>query len=176
MVGDFQRIPSASWRTPGVRGARRFIGDEALKLLHPLLGREFTGTPVRAGGATGRVGSFGPTRREADGSVKMHKGIDWLAIEGWPVFAAHAGTVIRAGWENPAMHDQGYGLRLYVSSMDVETRYGHLSKIVVDAGKAVTAGGLIGFVGRTGNVGSAPTHLHFEVRIGGEARDPLEHA
>lgn len=146
------------------------------RLLNPLLGRSAPAvTPIRRGGVTGRVGEFGLTRVSSSGQPKMHKGIDLLCPESWPVFAAHAGTVERAGYENPAKPSQGYGLRIWVRSADgaVATVYAHLSKLLVSPFDTVEAGQLIGLTGRSGNVGDGtPTHLHFEVH----APDPVDPA
>lgn len=155
-----------------------------MKILNPLLGRHAPAvTPIRRGGSTGRVGEFGPTRVNADGSLKLHKGIDLLCPEAWPVFAAHAGVVTRAGWEDPDDDPndpkdgprQGYGLRVWIAAADgsVKSVYAHLSKILVTTGHPVQAGDLIGLAGRTGNISAdTPTHLHFEVH----APDPQDPA
>jgi murein DD-endopeptidase MepM/ murein hydrolase activator NlpD len=139
---------------------------------NPLLGRIAPSlTPIRTGGETGLVGSFGPTRRNSDGSVKQHKGLDLLCHVGWFVFACHDGTVSVAGWENDNDMNQGYGRRVKIESGGgkLRTVYAHLSEIVVKVGRRVTAGDVIGKAGRTGNVGdrlAIPTHLHFETHIG----------
>jgi murein DD-endopeptidase MepM/ murein hydrolase activator NlpD len=130
---------------------------------------------LRTGGATGKVGSFGPTRRNADGTPKRHWGIDLLCEEGEPVRAAHAGMVTRAGWENPSDPSQGYGLRVYLQGEIHLTRYCHLKEILVEPGDTLNPGDLIGLAGRTGNIlrdAAIPTHLHFEVRRGLTPVDP----
>lgn len=139
---------------------------------NPLLGRVAPAvTPVRTGGVTGLVGSFGPTRRNADGSVHEHKGIDLLSPLGWPVWAVHEGVVILAGWENENDSLQGYGKRVWVESSmrTLKTVYAHLSAIRVKVGDHVGKETILGTTGRTGNVGqqmSVPTHLHFETLVG----------
>ena len=55
----------------------------------------------------------------------------------------------------------------------VETRYGHCSKLIVKKGEKVKKGQLIALVGSTGV--SSGNHVHFEVRINGEAVDPQVH-
>lgn len=141
--------------------------------LNPLLGRSFVGiTPLRVGGATGRIGEFGMTRRDGAGNPKKHNGLDLRALEGWPVFAAHDGVVTRAGWQNAADPDEGFGQRIYLEgkAYQMRTVYAHLLAIFAKTGQAVKAGERIGFLGRTGNVGDdedkVPTHLHFEVHQG----------
>lgn len=115
------------------------------------------------------MGSYGYTRFESDGRTpKHHDGIDWLAPMGAPVYASHDGFVSRAGEQTGGA---GYGQRIYIRSKDgaTETIYAHLAGQLVRFGASVRAGDLIGWIGRTGNVGlksEIPTHLHFEVRIG----------
>jgi murein DD-endopeptidase MepM/ murein hydrolase activator NlpD len=144
---------------------------------HPLLGRAVKSerelTPVRSGGFTGKVGSFGPTRVHADGSPKMHKGVDLLCPERWPVFAAHGGTVERAGWEHQVYHTQGYGMRVRLVGKEAVTVYAHLSELFVVQDQVVAEGDVIGRAGRTGNIEpSTPTHLHFELHLAGGPVDP----
>ena len=99
----------------------------------------------------------------------MHNGIDILAPEGRPVFAAEAGVVLYAGdgmrgYGNVAVLDHGGG---------TTTLYGHLKEIHVESGDAVEAGTVIGAVGRTGN--ATTSHLHFEIRVEGRSVDPVNY-
>ena len=97
---------------------------------------------------------------------RMHEGIDLGAAYGTPIVAAAAGTVIYAGWlggyGNLTVIDHGGGL---------STAYGHQSSIGVSVGQQVAQGEIIGNVGSTGH--STGPHLHFEVRVNGQAVDPL---
>jgi murein DD-endopeptidase MepM/ murein hydrolase activator NlpD len=97
---------------------------------------------------------------------RMHEGIDLGAAYGTPIAAAASGVVIYAGWEggygNLVVIDHGGGLA---------TAYGHQSRIAVSVGQSVTQGETIGYVGSTGH--STGPHLHFEVRVNGQAVDPL---
>jgi murein DD-endopeptidase MepM/ murein hydrolase activator NlpD len=98
----------------------------------------------------------------------MHEGIDIGAGYGSSVVAAAGGTVIAAGW------DGGYGKCVQIShGGGTVTRYAHLSSINVSAGQRVDRGQLIGLVGSTGN--STGPHLHFEVIIGGQPRNPVNY-
>ena len=97
---------------------------------------------------------------------RMHEGIDLGAAYGTPIAAAGAGMVIYAGWlggyGNLTVIDHGGGL---------STAYGHQSSIGVSVGQQVAQGQIIGNVGSTGH--STGPHLHFEVRVNGQAVDPL---
>jgi len=96
----------------------------------------------------------------------MHEGIDIAAPEGTPIRAAASGAVILAaytgGYGNYTCLDHGGGL---------STCYGHQSGFAVSSGSSVSQGDIIGYVGSTGH--STGPHLHFEVRVGGAAVDPL---
>jgi murein DD-endopeptidase MepM/ murein hydrolase activator NlpD len=87
---------------------------------------------------------------------KFHAGWDLAAPTGTPVVSAAAGVVTKAGWGN------GYGNLIIINHGRLETRYAHLSKILVRSGQSVSAGQLIGKVGSTGR--STGPHLHFEKR------------
>ena len=117
------------------------------------------------------VGGFGWTRKGSDGKPVMHKGIDWLASPGDPIFAAHDGDVTRAGEQSSGA---GYGQRLYLSGKGVQTRYAHMSVQFVILGQWVRAGHCLGLVGRSGNLSdSIPSHLHFEVFVKDELVNPV---
>lgn len=103
---------------------------------------------------------FGPR------GTRFHTGIDIPAPSGRVVAAAAAGTVIATGWAA----DWGYSV-LLAHAEGVRTFYAHLSAIDVRVGAAVLAGAPIGHVGSTGH--STGPHLHFEVRLGEAAVDPI---
>ncbi len=97
---------------------------------------------------------------------RMHEGIDIGAGYGTPIRAAAAGNVIYCGWEG------GYGNLVVIDhGGSLATAYGHQSAIAVSCGQQVSQGQVIGYVGSTGH--STGPHLHFEVRINGNAVDPL---
>lgn len=98
---------------------------------------------------------------------RYHTGIDLAAPYGTPIVAAKAGQVEVAGWSS-----MGYGFHVVLDhGGGVETLYAHMSRLAVRAGQWVEAGQVIGYVGSTG--WSTGPHLHFEVRVGGVARNPL---
>ena len=87
---------------------------------------------------------------------------------GTPVYASNGGTVAFAGWAS------GYGYAVYINHSDGrQTRYGHLSKVLVKAGQTVSQGQKIALSGNTGR--STGPHLHFEIRIGGQAVNPIKY-
>lgn len=97
---------------------------------------------------------------------RMHEGIDIGAPTGAPIYAAASGTVIYAGWMS------GYGQLVVVDhGGSVATAYAHMSTIGAGTGQGVSQGQVIGYVGCTGHCFGS--HLHFEVRVGGAAVDPL---
>ena len=100
------------------------------------------------------------------GGRRSHKGVDLAAPSGTPVYATADGVVERADWFS------SYGLFIRVEhGAELETRYAHLSRLAVSAGDRVSKGDLIGYVGSTGR--STGPHLHYEVRVGGEAVNPM---
>ncbi len=99
---------------------------------------------------------------------KFHNGIDIAAYEGTDIVAALSGTVTKAEWSD----SYGWFVLLYHGD-GMTTLYGHCSKLLVKAGDYVERGQRIALVGTTG-VSTGP-HLHFEVRIDGETRDPMDY-
>ena len=99
----------------------------------------------------------------------FHKGIDFRADEGTPVYAAASGTVIV-----PVDADTGDGKNVTINHYtNINTFYAHLSKVVVNEGDEVKQGDIIGYVGSTGE--STGPHLHFELCIDGEYVDPIDY-
>jgi len=100
------------------------------------------------------------------GGRRQHKGVDLAAPIGTPIHAAADGMVERADWFS------GYGLYVAIEhGGEIETRYGHMSRLNVAAGQMVHKGDIIGYVGTTGR--STGPHLHYEVRVAGEAVNPM---
>lgn len=97
---------------------------------------------------------------------QLHAGVDLAAPEGAPYKAVHDGTV------KLAQYYGGYGYAVIVDHGNgVETIYGHSSKLLVKPGQQVKAGDTLGLVGNTGH--SYGSHLHLEVHVNGEPRDPI---
>jgi murein DD-endopeptidase MepM/ murein hydrolase activator NlpD len=123
------------------------------------------------GGAVGD-GAFGwptngPHTISGNNFSPSHLGIDISANEGDAVFAADDGVVTFAGWS-----EYGYGNMIQIDHGNgYVSLYAHLSQINVTVCESVGQGTLIGLAGNTGN--SFGAHLHFEIRLGGAAVDPL---
>lgn len=110
--------------------------------------------------------SYGMRWHPVLGGRRTHKGIDLAQPTGTPIHATADGVVSKADWFS------SYGL--YVSlehGGNIQTRYGHMSRLNVAAGQAVHKGDVIGYVGSTGR--STGPHLHYEVRIAGTAVSPV---
>ena len=119
--------------------------------------------PLSAGYASS---GYGLRTHPVLGGTRSHKGIDLAAPTGTPIYATADGVVGKAEWFS------SYGM--YVSLQhggELETRYAHMSRIAVAAGERVRKGDVIGYVGSTGR--STGPHLHYEVRVGGEAVNPV---
>jgi murein DD-endopeptidase MepM/ murein hydrolase activator NlpD len=97
---------------------------------------------------------------------KFHKGMDFTAPIGTPIYASGNGKVVRsqrsATFGNVVYIDHGYGYR---------TIYAHMSKIKAKRGQNVKRGDLIGYVGNTGR--SVSAHLHYEVHKNGRSLNPI---
>jgi murein DD-endopeptidase MepM/ murein hydrolase activator NlpD len=133
----------------GTAARYRVPGDriERIHLLPPVAGTVSSGFGKRPGG--------------------IHEGIDILAPSGAQVRAALKGRV-----EYTGAGKRGYGNAIVLDHGDgITTLYGHLATIRVQSGETVAAGTVIGTVGRSGN--ATTYHLHFELRIDGDAVDPV---
>jgi len=98
-------------------------------------------------------------------SYAMHSGVDFKGEPGDAVRATAAGRVTTASYQG------GYGLMVELDHGNgLATRYGHLSAIGVTEGQWIQAGETVGRIGTTGR--STGPHLHYEVRVAGEAIDP----
>ena len=142
--------PSALAHAPG--GLSRTSLDSALEAM---------ALPV-----TGRVTSgYGVRHDPMTGESSAHPGLDVGAPEGTPIRAPKGGVVLsagpRGGYGNAVEIDHGHGL---------VTLYGHAAEVLVSPGEFVQPGQEIATVGSSGR--STGPHLHFEVRVGGQAVDP----
>ncbi len=140
--------------TPSDDGVADFYdqnGESATKFLMK--------TPINGA----RISSnFGNRRHPISGYTRLHKGTDFAAPTGTPIYAAGNGTVQRASWNG------GYGNYVRIKhTKGYETAYAHLSRYAkgLKSGKKVKQGEVIGYVGSTG--ASTGPHLHYEVWVNG---------
>ncbi len=156
-------------KTDNVQVAEKSVEDGVEKLIEEKEAREAIASinginlsvlPV-SGTITSRFSDISSIR-----SYKPHTGLDIACGSGTDIKVVAKGTVVYAGWDayglgNVVKVDHGNG---------VETWYGHCNKIYVSTGDVVSAGDVISAVGSTGN--STGPHLHFEIRINGNAVNP----
>lgn len=111
---------------------------------------------------------FGFRRDPITGQRAHHAGIDISSDRGVRVLATADGVVVRAermgnlGRAVYVLHRFGY-----------ETRYGHMAEILVEEGQKVSRGDVVGRVGNSGR--ATGYHLHYEVRLEGDPRNPFEY-
>jgi murein DD-endopeptidase MepM/ murein hydrolase activator NlpD len=122
--------------------------------------------PIAAKDLTRFGSAFGYRMHPILHYLKMHTGVDLTAPTGTKVYCPGDGVVLRADWA------QGYGYCIRINhGYGYQTVYGHLSKMLVNPGQKVKRGEIIGLVGSTGL--STSPHLHYEVRINGEWKNPV---
>ena len=120
--------------------------------------------PIIGGGFI--TSGFGMRRSPFSGNLAVHQGVDISWWPGAPIRASADGVVVFSGMKG------GYGRTVQIQhEYGFQTLYGHLSSISAYEGKQVNKGEILGFLGRTGR--STGFHLHYEVRIGTKAVDPM---
>lgn len=122
-------------------------------------------TPVDGARLSSR---YGKRRHPILGYNRMHRGVDFAAPRGTPIYAAGNGTLVLAGRKG------GYGKYVRIRHNErYSTAYGHMHRIArgMRKGKRVKQGQIIGYVGSTGR--STGPHLHYEVLAGGRQVNPL---
>ena len=111
--------------------------------------------------------SYGMRKHPISGFNKMHKGVDFAAPTGTPIFAAGNGVVEYAG------RNGGYGKYIRIRhDSTYKTAYAHLNayKKGIYDGARVKQGDVIGYVGSTGK--STGPHLHYEIIVNGKQINP----
>jgi murein DD-endopeptidase MepM/ murein hydrolase activator NlpD len=163
------KVIAASFKLSGsIINAVRFASESVSGQYFDQTGKSMRAAFLRAPLEFRRISSvFGGREHPILGGWRLHKGTDYAASSGTPVRAIGDGVVSRAGWGS------GYGNLLEIRHRNgYVTRYGHLSRFAsgVRVGSRVAIGQTVAYVGSTG-LATGP-HLHFEVLIGGEQRDP----
>ena len=130
------------------------------------LKKSFIRSPIQYARLSSR---FGTRRHPVLGTQRMHKGVDYAARTGTPIMAAGDARVMSSGWQG------GYGNAVVLDhGRGYTTLYGHMSRTAgLKRGQRVSQGQVIGYVGSTGM--STGPHLHYEFRINGVHRNPLQH-
>ena len=146
----------------------RFDQSDGHAAYYDATGRSMQAAFLRAPLAFRRISSvFGLRKHPILGIWRRHEGTDYVANSGTPVRTIGDGTVIFAGVRG------GYGNMIEIRHRSgLTSRYGHLRAFAsgIRAGRAVTIGQTIGFVGMTG-LATGP-HLHFELLVDGTQKDP----
>ena len=167
----FRRVVAEVYYVNDKEVAREILKEEVAKEAVPKIVERGTQVPptyikpINGGRVTS---TFGNRKQPLPGATTYHQAVDWGTPTGTPVYASSGGTVERAGWIGT------YGYAIYINHPDGrQTRYAHLSKILVKAGQKVKQGDRIALSGNTGN--STGPHLHFEMIINGKKVDPLKY-
>jgi murein DD-endopeptidase MepM/ murein hydrolase activator NlpD len=163
------RVIAATFSVSGsVTKAVRFASNSSRGDFFDQTGKSMKAAFLRAPLEFRRISSvFGGREHPILGGWRAHKGTDYAADAGTPVRAIGNGVVVRQGWGS------GYGNVLEIRHPNgFVTRYGHLSRFAsgVHDGSHVSIGQTVAYVGSTG-LATGP-HLHFEVLVGGQQRDP----
>jgi murein DD-endopeptidase MepM/ murein hydrolase activator NlpD len=111
---------------------------------------------------------FGKRRDPFTGRISRHEGLDFSARRGSKVYATADGTVCHA------KYDRGYGYTIEIDHGNgIITKYAHNDKLLVRKGQGVKRGDVIAYLGNSGR--STAPHLHYEVRVNGVAKNPLNY-
>ncbi len=148
----------------GNRVAALMSDLERMSLMRVAIERLPFGLPTR--GAE-RTSGFGKRRDPYRRTFRLHKGVDFAAPRGTPIYATAEGVVTFSGRQS------GYGIVVKIRhAFGFETVYAHLSKSRVKVGQRVERGQRIADMGSTGR--STGSHLHYEIRIDGAPVNPAK--
>ena len=152
--------PKALYRFKIKPGTTEYFDQNGRSAKRPLLR-----TPIDGARLSSR---FGKRRHPILGFTKFHRGVDFAAPRGTPIFAAGDGVIAFRGRKG------AYGKYVRIRHAGkYTTAYGHLSRFQkgVTRGRRVTQGQVIGYVGNTGR--STGPHLHYEILTRGKQVNPL---
>ena len=149
--GGKPRAQLMRWGTDGTFYEASGVGEQRSGMMAPVPGR--------------MTSRYGMRRHPILGYRRMHRGLDFKASYGTPIYAAADGTVSMAG------RNGGHGNYVRLNhGGGLQTGYSHMSRIAVGNGTRVRRGQVIGYVGSTGL--STGPHLHYEMYRGGKTVDP----
>lgn len=140
-------------------GNTGFYNEKGESVRKGLLRTPISGARITSG--------FGMRHHPIHGYNKMHKGVDFGAPIGTPIYAAGDGVVEAASWNG------GYGKYLKIRHNNkYSSAYAHLSRYAsgISPGKRVKQGQIVAYVGSTGN--STGPHLHYEIMANGKQVNP----
>lgn len=147
------------YRHTTVDGTVDYFNDRGQSAKKALMRTPINGARLSSG--------FGKRRHPILGYTKVHKGADFAAPKGTPIYAAGNGTVDYAGWKG------AYGKYVRIRhNSEYSTAYAHMSGIRTKRGRRVTQGQVIGYVGTTGR--STGAHLHYEILKNSRQVNPLK--
>jgi murein DD-endopeptidase MepM/ murein hydrolase activator NlpD len=152
-----RKIPLYRYETAD--GSVDFFGPDGKSTKKTLMKTPIDGARMSSG--------FGMRRHPILGYSKMHKGMDFAAPTGTPIYASGDGKVVKAGRQG------AYGNYVRIRHRgDLDTAYAHMSKIApgVVSGSRVKQGQIIGYVGTTGR--STGPHLHYEILVNNTQVNP----
>lgn len=145
------------YRYESADGVVDYYGPDGQSTKKTLMKTPINGARISSG--------FGMRRHPVLGYSKMHKGADFAAPTGTPIYASGDGVITKAG----RFGAYGNYVRIRHRS-DLDTAYAHMSKIKVKNGQRVKQGDVIGYVGTTGR--STGPHLHYEVLVSNKQVNP----
>lgn len=167
----YHEVTALITKRNGTEESREMIDEVVLK--EPVkkiveVGTQTPPTYIKPLSGGRQTSGFGLRKAPTKGASTNHRAIDWATPTGTAIWASSGGTVSVAGWQS------GYGYVVYINHPDGnQTRYGHLSKILVSPGQKVKQGQKIALSGNTGR--STGPHLHFELRVNGTPVNPYNY-
>ena len=167
----YHEVTALITKRNGTEESREMIDEVILK--EPVkkiveIGTQTPPTYIKPLSGGRQTSGFGRRKAPTKGASTNHRAIDWATPTGTAIWASSGGTVSVAGWQS------GYGYVVYINHPDGnQTRYGHLSKILVSTGQKVKQGQKIALSGNTGR--STGPHLHFELRVNGTPVNPYNY-
>ena len=167
----YHQVTALITKRNGVEQSREMIDEVVIK--EPVkkiveVGTQTPPTYIKPLSGGRQTSGFGRRKAPTKGASTNHRAIDWATPTGTAIWASSGGTASVAGWQS------GYGYVVYINHPDGnQTRYGHLSKILVSSGQKVKQGQKIALSGNTGR--STGPHLHFELRVNGTPVNPYNY-